>query len=668
MVKNIVIVSFLILGLAGSVLAFPSADKFVRVGNYYLKAGTDLKESDLALMAKYDLLVLPAEVQVYNRSFIAKLRERNPDIILLAYMPVRGVNSIWKDSLHQKLMAGIKPEWYLRDAAGKTISLWPGTSAMNVVSGWGDYLANFVTENILADNFWGGVMYDEVDGVISFANGGDIDIDGNGALDDGAVADGLWRSGLVNLFARTREAVSQKKFIVVNGSSHADFWPFINGRIFESFPTPWEGRGRWQDSAKNYWRLEGEVQKPALNFIASDTDNTGRQNDYRGVRFGITSALLGNGFFGFDFGTKNHGQLWWYDEYDAYIGEPVGAPKAWSGQIFGELGVYRRDFKQGIVLINSSDEPRTVLFDSEYEHLHGTQDKSVNSGFIVSEVDLPPRDGVIFLRPLERVVGTAYPNGAFTRVLDKEGQVKRTGFFSYVSAERGGSEIIEQDVTGDGVPEFIVAHKGAVTVSGRDGIVLSKFIPFDQGFAGPLSLAVGNVLGDEAASIVVTPREERGGMIKVYRWTGQVRNTGFLPFGAKFKGGVYLALGDLDGDGRAEIVVGPSRGKPEVRIFRGDDTLVRKFGVGSASQGFGVPVAVAKLTSHDTMAIITGTGFGARPEIRLYSPTGTLINKFAAFDSIAKTGVRVAAADLDQDGASEILALTTNVFTTAFGK
>ncbi len=654
--------------LVSPTAAAPVADKFVRVANYHLKAGTDLRDSDLPFLARYDVVILPAEAQVYNRQAVAKLRALNPRLVLLAYVPIRAINSIWHDSLHQKLVSGIQNNWYLHDAAGKKITLWPGTTALNVASGWAEYLARFVATNILADNFWDGVMYDEVDSAISFANNGNIDIEGDGQVDEAGRANQLWRDGLSAILAGTRGQVIPGKLILINGSSHPDFWPFINGRIFESFPTPWEGNGRWRDSMAAYWRLEKNVQGPVTNIIASDTDNTGERNNFRQLRLGLTSALLGNGFFSFDSGTKDHGALWWYDEYDAFLGAPVGPAQAWNGQAFGEPGVYRRDFKQGIVLVNSGDEDKTISFDSEYEHLHGQQDVVVNSGFIVSEVVVPAHDGVILLRPLEKVTGVAYPNGAFTRVFSADGVVKRTGFFTYESRYRGGSEIIEADVDGNGQPEFIVAYRGLVTVSRADGSELARFTPFDNGFSGPLSLAVGNVLGDDQLSIIVAPREERGGMIKIYRSTGQVRDTGFLPFGPKYKGGAYLAVGDTDADGRDEIVVGPNQGRPEVRIFRGDETKLKQFFVQTPAQRFGVPVALGRLSLSEGLTIIAGTGFGARPEISLYRANGTLLKKFTPFSSTAKVGVRVGAADLDQDGKSEILALTTNVFTTAFSK
>ena len=57
--------------------------------------------------------------------------------------------------------------------------------------------------------------------------------------------------------------------------------------------------------------------------------------DYRKMRFGLCSALLGDGFFAYDFNTAGHGKfgLLWFDEFDntgrgrGYLGKPLGAQR-----------------------------------------------------------------------------------------------------------------------------------------------------------------------------------------------------------------------------------------------------------------------------------------------------------------------------------------------------
>jgi hypothetical protein len=70
-------------------------------------------------------------------------------------------------------------------------------------------------------------------------------------------------------------------------------------------------------------------------------------------------------------------------------------------------GVYRRDFANGIALVNpKGNGTQTVTLETSYKHLSGTQDPTVNNGKTVTSVTLQDRDGVI----LERMTPQAVPD------------------------------------------------------------------------------------------------------------------------------------------------------------------------------------------------------------------------------------------------------------------
>ena len=41
------------------------------------------------------------------------------------------------------------------------------------------------------------------------------------------------------------------------------------------------------------------------------------------MRFNLATALMGDGYFVFDYGPALHGQTWWYDEYDKGAGSSL---------------------------------------------------------------------------------------------------------------------------------------------------------------------------------------------------------------------------------------------------------------------------------------------------------------------------------------------------------
>jgi hypothetical protein len=84
----------------------------------------------------------------------------------------------------------------------------------------------------------------------------------------------------------------------------------------------------------------------------------------------------------------------WFDEYDFKLGRALSGPPAaaWSH------GVWRRDFQNGVVLVNPTILSRTVTIESGLRRLAGTQDPSVNDGAVVSQVTLRPKDGIVLRR------------------------------------------------------------------------------------------------------------------------------------------------------------------------------------------------------------------------------------------------------------------------------
>jgi hypothetical protein len=60
--------------------------------------------------------------------------------------------------------------------------------------------------------------------------------------------------------------------------------------------------------------------------------------------------------------------------------------------------VYRRDFDNGIVIVNTTDTTVTVPLERTYTRLKGTQDPVVNDGSPVTSVTIAGRDARVLLR------------------------------------------------------------------------------------------------------------------------------------------------------------------------------------------------------------------------------------------------------------------------------
>src|SRR5262249_29207413 len=144
------------------------------------------------------------------------------------------------------------------------------------------------------------------------------------------------------------------------------------------------------------------------------------------------------------------------------------------------------------------------------------------------------------------------------------GLIKRS-FFAFSASFRGGVRVAVGDVSGDGVPDILCAAGPGTSpevrvFDGKTFAVLRDFFAFTPLFAGGSYVAAGDVDGDGRADIICGA--DAGGLSEVRVFsgaTGQLLRD-FFAFGPTFGGGVRVAAGDLDGDGRADIVSGAGPG------------------------------------------------------------------------------------------------------------
>ena len=131
----------------------------------------------------------------------------------------------------------------------------------------------------------------------------------------------------------------------------------------------------------------------------------GASTDYQGARYGLASCLLDNGYIAYSPGGS-YAAIGWFDEYGVSLGAPIAGPNnpnngtySSGGLTVWQNGVWRRDFANGIALVNpKGNGSQTVTLETTYKHFSGTQDPGVNNGQSVTSVTLNDRDGVILLR------------------------------------------------------------------------------------------------------------------------------------------------------------------------------------------------------------------------------------------------------------------------------
>ena len=103
------------------------------------------------------------------------------------------------------------------------------------------------------------------------------------------------------------------------------------------------------------------------------------------------------------------------------------------------------------------------------------------------------------------------------------------------------------------------------------GARLFSILAYEPGFAGGVSVATADVNGDGTPDIVTAPGAGTAGIVKVFDGTNQQLIRQVAPFGTRYRRGLQVAAGDVDADGKAELIVGAGRW---IRVLRADGSVL----------------------------------------------------------------------------------------------
>ena len=242
---------------------------------------------------------------------------------------------------------------------------------------------------------------------------------------------------------------------------------------------------------------------------------------------------------------------------------------------------------------------------------------------------------------------------------------------------RGGVRVALGDVNRDGVADNYYATgpgtPGQIQIiDGANGKVLFSAFPFESSFQGGLFIAAGDVNRDGYDDIAVSA--DVGGGPRVTIYSGKdftLMANWFAIADPAFRGGARIALGDVDGDGYADLAAGAGLGGgPRVSLWSGKSlssgqyvNMVNDFFVFESTLRNGVYVGLGDMDGDGKADLIVGAGPGGGPRVVVYSgkymlDTGGQFNVMANFfagDPNARDGVRVSAKDLNSDGKMDLI-------------
>lgn len=207
----------------------------------------------------------------------------------------------------------------------------------------------------------------------------------------------------------------------------------------------------------------------------------------------------------------------------------------------------------------------------------------------------------------------------------------RMAFLAYYSGFTGGVRVATGDINGDGVDDIITAPGpgGAPNVrvfNGLSGSLMASFMAYGTGFRGGVYVAAGNFDSDPELEIVTGAGAGGGPLVRTWNIADGTGSAivSFNAFGVDFRGGITVAASNVDGTPGDEIIAGAGPGgAPAVRFFTAAGTQQSSFLAFGAGFRGGVFVAAGDVNDDGRAVLIVGAGAGGRPRVNITTAART---------------------------------------------
>lgn len=357
----------------------------------------------LDILKNFDVIAFPT-----NNEMARQYKAQNPNVILLACAA-----SFIGYGMDEPFPEG----WYYHDVDGKRFEVFGDAYLMNMSQycpkldlgdgagpvSFGEH-ALLYSRKTIDFTYYDGVFHDW------WWNSPGYDARMRGDLNGNRIADSAeWGVDSVNAiwlrdvirYQNAEYAIPGLEYLVVQIGS-PEIWPYVNGACYEDWPLYNGPFNYWLD---RYNDTKTTTRQPRIMFLNGAHRHFYNafpvepyKNNYRAVRFALSSSLLTSSFFYVDEGNGlgHHGNVHFYDEFEAK--GKLGYPRTDMIRLTNKVnattplasGVWVRFFDNGVSLVNASGSPQSItasdlaLLDpmsgGKYYRFWGGQDPDFNNG------------------------------------------------------------------------------------------------------------------------------------------------------------------------------------------------------------------------------------------------------------------------------------------------
>ena len=312
---------------------------FPRIGNIWIgqyvleNAPENALKSELVLGANG---LTPAQV--------TQLRTANPHFLNLPSVNVADNGG-----------EGSPPDsYFLHDTHGNRIADWPGRYVLNLTNpAVVQFLAQYAYHLLAQSSFVSdGLFFDSFSTTISqpytdyLGNVVEVSSKDDGVADSPAALNAAWSAAAYRVVSSFR-SLAPGAYVsghVLDSPAQLKELSAFNGTSLEFYTqSVREGQFPFAQLWSLFQSWESKAVPPAITMVQACPPNQlsygygyhplnallpstieFAQSSYPNMRFGLGLSLMGNGFFGFDFGDEAPPITWWYDEYGFNLGTPTG--------------------------------------------------------------------------------------------------------------------------------------------------------------------------------------------------------------------------------------------------------------------------------------------------------------------------------------------------------
>jgi hypothetical protein len=205
-------------------------------------------------------------------------------------------------------------------------------------------------------------------------------------------------------------------------------------------------------------------------------------------------------------------------------------------------------------------------------------------------------------------------------------------------------------------PVKAVEIEKKVKVFDFEGKLSSEIILENLAWSKIGDLKVVDLGNDNIPEIIISPSSGYEPYVKIYRLDGSLISQ-FLSYDKKYLGGVNFTIGDLNSDGKKEIITAATaNGGPHIRIFNNQGTIINSFFAFAKNDTGGINVDLGNLYEDLKPEIIVSSNNSQNTSV--FDSNGKLLKKLK-LENTLKKGQRIVVKDLGNDSVAEILTFAT---------